>query len=151
MTKRSDIRLFAAVLILLVALSACSSDLTTVAKALDDTSKAIGIFQTTIIQANTDKLLSDAETAKLMSVSVRVSMAGLQAVAITKQLSTLAPTDRANLLAILTPIIDALSDAQTLDVAGIANPATRQKVQAALLLIQTSLNTAQIVLAAKGQ
>ncbi len=149
--KNNRRSVIALVLVLILALSACSNDLTTVAKALDDTAKAISVFQATIIQANASGLLSDAQTTKLMAASVRVNTAGLQAVTITKNLSSLAPADRTNLLAILNPVITALSDAQTLDVAGIVDVNTRQKVQASLLLIQTALNAAQIVLAAKGK
>jgi len=138
-------------LIVTFLLTACTDqDLTTVAKALDDTSKGVAIFQTTVIQANGALLISDDTTRILLNAAVRVNAAGQQAVTVTRNLNALAPADRTNLLAILSPVIAALAETQTEITIGIHDPQTQTNIRAALLLIQTSLNTAQLVLSSRG-
>lgn len=138
------------ILVLTLLLTSCTDpDLTKVAKALNDTAQGISVFQTTVIQANTQKLLSDGMTRTLLESALRVDNAGQRAVAITRGLNALAPADRTNLLAILVPVINALADTQTSITLGIKDAGTQTNIRASLLLIQTSLNTAQLVLASR--
>lgn len=145
-------RLISPLLLSIVLLTGCTdADLTTVAKALNDTAQSIGVLQTTVIAANYQKLMSDTVTHQILTEAVRVNQAGQQAVAITRGINALKPADRTNLLAILKPIIASLQDTQTSVAVGITNQKTQQDIQAILGLIQASLNTAQIALASKGQ
>jgi len=131
----------------LVLVPACTdNDLLTVSKALNDTASAVGVIQSTAIAANQQKTLSDDATSQLLTLTVKITTAGQQASAVTRKLSTLAPADKAKLLSILTPIIAAVSQAPQIQS---ADPKVQQQIQAALLLISTSLNSVQLVLAAK--
>ena len=146
---RLKIRLLPLLLLALLLASCTDPDLTTVAKALNDTAQGLSVFQATVIQANAEKLVSEPMTRTLLESALRVDNAGQRAVAITRGLNALAPQDRTNILAILNPVIGALADTQASITLGIADTGTQNSIRAALLLIQTSLNTAQLVLAAR--
>lgn len=145
-------RLISPLLLSIVLLTGCTdADLTTVAKALNDTAQSVGVLQTAVISANNDKLISDQVTRQILTEVVRVNQAGRQAVAITRGINALKPADRTTLLAILNPVIASLADTQSSIAVGITNSKTQMDVQAIIGLIQASLNTAQLALASKGQ
>lgn len=137
------------VLALLLLTSCSDPDLVTVSKALRDTAQAVSVYQSVVIDASAHNLLSENTARALMQVSAVVNERGQEAVAFTRHLSKLAPADRTTLLGILTPIEDALGHAGTNLLLEIRDPATRQKVQAALLLIRSGLSAAQLALALK--
>jgi len=141
-------RKLAAVLILALVFAACQDkDLETVANALNDTARGIGVFQSTVIDANAQGLLNDDTTRQLLQVSVRVNMAGQDAVAVTRDLVKLQPQDRTQLLNILKPLIDVLSQADSQLIGAIPDERARANVRSALLVVSTALNTAQLALA----
>ncbi len=145
---RTRKRLLILTLVVLVIATACNDKtLQTVAKALNDTATAVSVFQTSVINANAQKLISDADTANLLRVAIRVNLAGQQAVQVTRNLQSLGAADRTNLLAILEPVIGVLADAQTNAILNITDLKTRQNIQAAILVIQTALSVAQLALA----
>lgn len=141
-----------AVIILGLALfSACAdSDLQKVGKTLLVTAKAVGEVQSTVIQANNAKLISDDTTRAILEVCLKVDLAGKQAVAVTRQISKLDNPSRQQLLQILKPIVASLQTSLTLDVLLIKDPDTRIKVQSGLLLLETSINSVILILAVGG-
>lgn len=142
-------RNFTAALLMILLLVACSDqDLVTLSKALNDSAKGISVFQTTVIQANTDKLLSDQTTKKLLEATVKVNEAGQQGVQMTRALSKLSPQDRSNVLQVLRPVIDQVNSILNTDIVTIPDPKTRDTIRAALFIVQTALNTANIALTA---
>jgi len=139
-------------LILILFVSACTDrDLETVARYLLTASQALGTVQETVLLSNavTPKLISDDATSKILPVLIQINKSGLEADKITRSIEKLAPEDRTNLTQILDPVIVSIGNAVgTLDALGITDEKTREAVRASLLLIQTSLNSAKLVLAA---
>jgi hypothetical protein len=74
-----------------------------------------------------------------------VNIAGKEAVAVTRSISKLSAADKSNLLVILNPIIAAVGEG--LDNLKITDPNVSANIRAALLAIQTGLNTAQLIIA----
>jgi len=140
------------VLPLILLLAGCTDkDLETVAKSLQTTSQALGTLQNAVISANTGtpKLISDDATRSILETCVKINQAGYEASQVTRNIHALSPTDRTKILAILDPIITVVGNAVTgTSSLGITDDKTRNAVTASLLLIQTSLNSAKLVLAA---
>ncbi len=143
------VRAFGALAVCLLLVTACAdADLATVAQALNDAASGVGILQTAVLSAADQHLISVPVTRTFLTLATRINQAGKEAVAVTRQINALVPADRSNLLQILTPVIAAVANAQTVL---IDNPTAQQNIRAALLLIQTALNSAQIALASTGQ
>lgn len=137
-----------ATLILVALLMACTdATITTVAKSLDDSAKAVGTLQTTVIQANTQKLISDNDTAAILTICASINSAGLQVSQATRGVNSLNPAQKMSLLSILNPIVAAVQRGLLTNLLSIQDPNTRTTVQAALTAIQTALAAAQVVLA----
>lgn len=136
----------------LLLLVACTDkDLETVARSLLTTSEALGTLQGAVISANTStpQLISDNATRTILETCIKINQAGLQASTITRSINALSPADRTQLTAILDPIIKTVGEAVSgTQLLGIEDPKTRDAITASLLLIQTSLNSAKLVLAA---
>lgn len=136
------------VLVLALALSACSDkNLETLAKALNDTAQGVAVLQTVVIDAERQQLISRDVTRNILEFSIKINQAGQDAVMITRTLDSLEEPDRQKLLTILMPIINQLADTQTLANA-VPDANVRQKVLGAMSLIQASVNSAQLILAA---
>lgn len=148
--RRLHSRILPLLLVALLATACTDADLNTVAKALTGTAAAVSVFQSTVIQAGQSGLITEAVTRQLLEAAIQVDQAGQQAVAVTRGINALAPADRTNLLEILNPVIAALSNVQSTLLMNIQDTGTRQTIEAGIMLIQTSLNTAKLVLAANG-
>lgn len=141
MTKR------VALVLALALFAACADgDLRSVANALKDTAAAVGSLQTTVIKANELSLIDDADTATILHICTKVSLAGKEATAITRGIAKLEQPERAKLFVILRPVVTVLDNAVTYELAGIKNDDTRRKVHAGLVAIQVGLAAAQLVL-----
>jgi hypothetical protein len=128
----------------------CSDpDLERVAKSLIAAKDAIGIAQTTVIQANAHGLMSNDSTRAVLELCVRASMAGKQATAVTKRISKLDPASQRQLIQILAPIVASFQSSVDSGLLGIKNDQTRIQVQVVLTAVQTALNTAWIILATR--
>jgi hypothetical protein len=139
--------LLALPLLLLLTSSCGDSDLTKVAKALDVTAQTIGLVQTTVIEANKQGLITVEETRSILEVSIKVNLAGQQAVKITRTISKLDNPTKAQLLTILTPVIQAVNESIDSGLVGIKNEQTKAQIKAYLVVIQTALNGVNIILA----
>lgn len=138
------------ILVLLCSLSACKdSALQKVSDALNITAKTVGTIQDTAIAANQQRLITDIQTQHLLEVTVQVSVAGKQAVALTRNISTLDAMDKASLIKILNPVITAVNTAVSNGTADIKDQKTKQDIQTLLLTLQASLNTINLTIAAK--
>jgi len=139
------------ILVLLILPACTDKDLETVGKSLLTTSQALGTLQGAVLSANTStpQLLTDDATRSILEVCVKINQAGLEASQITRSINALSPTDRTKLLAVLDPIILVVGNAVTGSSSlGITDTKTKDAITASLLLIQTSLNSAKLVLAA---
>lgn len=141
---------FSLILVLLISLSSCEDDdLRRVSESLRDTSHALSLLQTTVIEANKVNLLSTENTRSILEMSIRVNHAGQQAVDITRGINRLSPEDRNNLLNILIPIVHEVGITRTAIIFNIQNPETRNNIDLILLTIQSSLNATQLILATR--
>lgn len=140
-------RTWAATPILFICFACTDQDLLKVAKGLDAVAVSVGQFQTTVIEANTQHLLSESVTRKLLTIALKVDQGGKEATQVVKQLQQLAPADRVKIMAILAPVIKAVSDSVNNDLIPITDPEAKQKVQLALLAVQSGLNTVNLILA----
>lgn len=144
-----QIRTVIALIMVTLLLAACQDhDLQTLAKALDDSAHGVAVLQTVVIEANNQHLMSDDVTRSLLEFSVKVNLAGQNAVMITRNINSLDAADRQRLLNILAPVVDALRTGQVLT-NSITDVNARQRVVAALALVQVALNSAQLVLASR--
>lgn len=134
-------------LCILVGAGCSDPDLVQVAKSLDATAITIWTLQTTVIEAESKQLISTNDTRTILTIALQVDQAGKEAVAITRTLSQLDPTNRAKLLTILTPVITSVNQLVGQGVGGITDPTTRQSIQTLLATLQTTLNVIQLTLA----
>lgn len=146
--KRSAI---AALVLLMLVYAACTdAQLTKLSQALNDVATANSELVTAIIAANKQGAISDNDTEAILKISQSIIAAGKQATALTRNLTKLAPADRTGVLNVLKPVIAAVAEAVNNGTAGIKNPDTKARVQQILVLIQTGLNSAQLILASGG-
>ncbi len=137
-----------AVLSLCLVASACSdASLTKTAAAIQDLQLGLTTIQTTVIDGNKAGAISDDQTATLLQLCVKLNQAGLQASAITRGLTKLAPADRGNLALILAPVLASVQGAIDSGLVGIKDAALQAKIRTVLLTVQTTLNVAEIALA----
>lgn len=116
------------------------------ATGIDDASKAVAALQTTVINANTQKLISDSETAAILTICSKVNQAGLQTSALTRQYTTLPAGTGPTLLQIINPIVAAVQNALATGLVNITNATVKNDVQAALTTLQAALAAVQVAL-----
>ena len=142
--KRSIILFMTLVLFLQ---AACSDrDLQKVSKSMVVLASAAGELQKNVIAANEQKLLSDQAARLILQVCLKINAAGKQIDAVLQSLSQLDLDSRKNLVARLTPISQALDPRQLEFIAGIKDPATKQKIDAAFIILRSTVASLQIVL-----
>ena len=141
-------RYFAPVILLMLCMTACTdADLGKVAKGLTISAQAIGVVQTTVIEANTQGLLTDAETAPVLQVCMTANQAGKDAVAIIRPLTSLDLNSKQMIIKIIAPAVKSIQDMLDANLLFIKNETTKQKVRAGLLTTESALNGIQLVLA----
>ena len=132
-------------------LTGCSdSALQKVSKGLLDVSQGVATLQTTIIEANRQKLVSDNDTEVILRLSFRLNQADQQASEATRALTKLSATDRTKVLMILQPLLQEVNTAVQTGTLGITDANTKGKVQLVLQTIQTALNSLNLVLTSTG-
>lgn len=148
----TKIRIVVAV-ILLLAMTACTdNDLARMSQALADTSTTMATLQSVVVSANktTPPLISDATTDRIMALAIQINKAGKEATTATTAIAKLSPDDKKKLNAILTPVIQAVGNSvNDPGILGIQDQKTRDTVMASLTLLQTTLASTQLILAAK--
>ena len=145
--KRSMILFMSLVLFLQ---TACSDrDLKKASKSMLVLATAVGELQKDVIAANEEKLLSDQATGEILQICLKINAAGkeIDAVRSARQMDS---DSRRSLIAHLTPISQALDPSQLEFIAGINDPAMKQKIDAAFILMRTTVASLQIVLASSG-
>ena len=146
--KRSMILFMSLVLFLQ---TACSDrDLKKASKSMLVLATAVGELQKDVIAANKEKLLSDQATGEILQICLKINAAGKEIAAVLRSARQLDSDSRRNLIALLTPISQALHPSQLEFIAGIEDPATKQKIDAAFILMRTTVASLQIVLASSG-
>lgn len=138
-------------ILLLLLLSSCTdSDLQKTVKSLNIIGVTVGTLQADVIAANGAKLLDDQLTGQIIGVCVRVSVAGKQADSIVRGISKLDPAARTSLVSLLTPISQALDPNALEFIAGVKDPAVKQKIDGAFIILRTTISGLQIILASSG-
>jgi len=121
------------------------------ALAIKDAAVVVGQLQTTVINANAAKLTSDDDTANILLICRKFNAADQQASAITRAYTKMTAADKGNLVLIVNPLLQAVSDSISSGLLTIKDPGTRQNVLTALQLIKTGLLTVQAVISATKQ
>lgn len=140
-----------ALLLIAVLTTACTDKkLRDIVVAADKVADTITIVQKSAVDAETAGTLTVNQTRAIMQLTIQISTANNRAMDIARDLSKLDEPSRAQLLTILTPIIQVVEKA-LLDqnILGIQNPQTREAIRGAFLAINTSLNSINLILASK--
>jgi hypothetical protein len=133
---------------LLLFQNSCSDkDLAKVSKALVIVAESVKVLQADAIAANNLKLLSDDNTRIIMEIGTKISLAGKESTQLTRNLTKLDSTTKSQILLILQPIITSLSNIINTSLDGITDLETRNKIKVALLSLQTTLNSIQVIVA----
>jgi len=131
--------------------TACSDrDLKKASKSMLVLATAVGELQKDVIAANKEKLLSDQATGEILQICLKINAAGKEIAAVLRSARQLDSDSRRNLIALLTPISQALDPSQLEFIAGIKDSAMKQKIDSALILMRTTVASLQIVLASSG-
>ena len=131
--------------------AACSDrDLQKASKSMVVLAAAVGELQKDVIAANEQKLLSDQDAGKILQVCLKINAAGKQIDAVLRSARQLDSDLRKNLIALLTPISQALDAKQLEFIAAIKDPAVKKKTDAAFILVRTTVASLQIILASSG-
>lgn len=128
---------------ILVLVSCKDSTLNEIAKFEADLNAACSTTFTvvTAAAAANPPLISQSDATAIIETLLTIEQADRQAETATAQISTLSSADQANLLTILTPVETAINNSVANGTVGIKDPATKLKVQTALVAIQTLVNS----------
>lgn len=118
--------------------------LTAVAQAVTDIATADNTITTTIIAANAQGLISNSDTAAILSITQTIANGDAQASLVVRGLSTLTAAQQTNVWVILRPIVAVVNTSLQTGILGIKDPNTKATVQLALTLLQAALTQAQI-------
>ena len=138
------------VLVLLLNVGCTDTQLTNLAKALQDTALGMGTLQTTVITANKQGLINDNDTETILRLCFKINASGQAASRVTRTLTKLNAPSSSAVLAIIAPLVSAVNDAVNTGLINITDPKVKADVYASLVVIQTALNTAQAILIATG-
>lgn len=131
-------------------ISCSDGDLQKVSKSMVVVSTAMGELQKNVIAANRQNLLNDNATGQILQFCIKINTAGKQVDAVLRSIDQLDPGSRRNLIALLIPIVQALDPTQLEFLAEIKDPATKQKIDGAFILMRTTISSMQIILASGG-
>ena len=134
-------------LLLLLCTSCADADLQKVAKSMLVLANAVGEVQKDTMTAVDSKLIDQALGVEIVGVCVRVNTAGQQVDAVLRSIQKLDPASRSNLIALLTPISQALDPTKLEFVAGIKDPATKQKIEGGFIIARSALSAVQLTIA----
>ena len=143
--KRSLILFMSLVLFLQVACS--DRDLQKASKSRAVLATAVGELQKDVMAANEQKLLSDQAAGEILEVCLKINAAGKQIDAVLRSARPLDSVSRRNLIALLTPISQALDPRRLESIEAIWDPAVKQKTDAAFILVRTTVASLQTILA----
>jgi hypothetical protein len=132
-------------------LQACGdSDIQKIAKSMQVVAHAVADAQTLAIQANSQNLIDDQTTGKILSICAKINVAGKHADSVLRSITKLDPSSRSSLSSVAAAIRQAIDPSQLEMLANIKNPATRQSVEGSFTLIRSGVSAIEIVLAAGG-
>jgi mevalonate kinase len=128
--------------VLLILFSACNEN---AAKALRDASVANDIVQKFAIDAHSKGLMTTEETRLIVEGTTKIAESGKVAVAVLRGIHAQDPESRSKALDAIGLVADQLGALiKTLD---IKNDRARREIEAGLLVVQTGLNSARLIVA----
>ena len=135
-------------LVLMLSLAACSDNtLKVVSQAVADIATGTATVQQIAINGNTAGLISQADTATILTVCAQINAADVQVSALTRNEASLPAGQAGTIQSLLSPLVTAVQNAINGGVGNIKDPKTKQDITAAFALIQTGLAAAEAVLA----
>lgn len=123
-----------------------STSLQKVAAAEVAIGQAVGALQSTVIAANSKGLLSDDTTRTILQLSLKISQADAQAIALTQGIVALGPGQMTSLAALFAPIAQAVNDTLASGLVPIKDQATLTAVKTALTTVQALITGLQLVI-----
>ena len=125
----------------------CEDKLKTLAHELEVISETNSVVQKAVIAAEKKGLITADEARPVIEVTLKIGLAGKEAVAATKAIAKLDEGSRGNLFEILEPIVEVVDRViDNEELSGIHNEGTRQELELAFGVIRTALTTARIIL-----
>ncbi len=131
------------VLAITLCATACQSPLQAVETSLRVVGTSVMTIQDAVLAGNAEGSISDDDTEKILNVCRQVAVAGQEATDLTTNLATLEAPQKNQILAIMNPVLAAVTDAVQNGTTGIKNTATKSKVLAALTTLKSTLLTIQ--------
>jgi hypothetical protein len=128
------------------AVSSTATPYDTVAKAVADIAGSVNTITSTVIIANGQGLVNDADTRAILNICSTITQADAQASNLIRNLSQLTSAQQTNVWAVLKPIVATVNTSLQSGLLGIKDAATKQKVQLALVTLQGALAAVQVVL-----
>jgi hypothetical protein len=137
----------AAVVLSAMTLVSCSDPtLTKVAKGLTDYGAAIHGVETSVIQAQQQGVITVEQARPVIMLLVKLNDAGVQASALTRNLTKLPAANKGQLVQILSPVIQALQQATSSGLIGVPDGPTKTNILIGLNTALLALNTIQPLL-----
>jgi hypothetical protein len=139
-----------AVCVLLLLVVACKEDsVKQAAKAMNSAAHALGVLQETVIEANNKGLMSESDTRAVLVASLRMNEAGKRGVAVLRTVNEqIGQSQRQQVIAVIDSVLrELLLLEPTL---GIKDDKTRTAVLGSIQLIEASMNSARLLIAASG-
>lgn len=139
---------FLLLLLILATAQGCKGfDLELLAKTLGGIATANKTMLEVVLTAENNGLISDDEARPFVDASLKIGLAGREAVAITKKIAEMDESARGDLFQILDPILEAVDNiVESEDLSGIKDEETQASLRLALAAIRTTILTARIML-----
>jgi hypothetical protein len=151
MKRRNPVSALILALVLCLSFTACSDDsLGKVAKSMKVYATTIKEVQKNVIAAQKVNLISEDSARQALDICERANVAGQQVQSVLSAIQTLDPASRGQILALLTPISDALDPTKIEFVTGIKDPATKQKIEGGFVLARSTISSIMIIASASG-
>jgi hypothetical protein len=143
---KRNISVLFVILAMSLCMTACSdNDLGKVAKSMRIYATTLTEVQKNIIAAQQVNLLSVENARKALDVCERANVAGQQVNDVLAAIQKLDPASRNKILNLLSPISDALDPQKIEFVAGIKDPAVKQKIEGGFILLRSTISSIMIV------
>ena len=135
---------YLSIVLVVLLMTACNEN---AAKALRDAAIANDAVQQFAIDAEKQKILTTAEAKVIVTATVKIAESGKAAVAVLRLMNDQDPASKTRALDAIGIVVDQLRDLQ--NTLKIGNDTTRREVEALLLVVQTGLNSARLIVASE--
>lgn len=141
--------------LLIIAITVCmigcsDNDLKKTASAMNKVSVAVGEVQKLTITLSDQKMIPEDVADKIVTACERISATGKQIDAILKAVTAMDQESRKKIVVLLAEISAEIDPKRLEFIAGIKDPASKQKLEATIAILRASLSSAQVIVATTG-